>query len=357
MTQVSHDLSEQSIPELLICTRFGLRVRNPEWLEHRFTLLSSITAPSLLAQSDQRFHWIVLVDDGLPDDIRSRLEDLLRPFGQRGWLYQRKRHSPETLVQLAEDRVLSAQDRYLLTGRLDDDDAWATDMVGAVRVRAASWLAGDEPSPGLSFTFQDGLEWIMYDMLDVERMLSHQERLILASAIRRYSLPFIGTSVFVCSELSARATAMSGAHSRVAENLAARKGFATDVIKTEAPMWLCCRHKQAGSGIRKAQGPEAQLTLKDLAAQFGLDERKVQYYLDQADKYQYTIVKSPLTKKHDLIREWLRVTEQLQDPAVSAAERSDLQRRQDELAGEMTRLEENVLGDPGKIQPTAPNEF
>lgn len=334
-------------PDLIVCTRFGLRVRNREWLEHRLELMSAITAPSLLAQSDQNFHWVVLIDHGLPADIHERLEELLQPFAGRGWLRQRELHSSESIVQLAEDRFLSAKDNYLLTGRIDDDDAWSTIMVETVRKRAATWLATDTRAPGIGFTFQDGLEWIMYEMLDINRLLDKQERFVHRPAVREYSLPFIATSVFVCSELAVRGTAIGGAHSRVVEALNANKGFEVDVIESELPMWLCCRHKQAGSGIRKAQGAEVPLEPARLAAQFGLDEAKVRAYLDHADDYRYTLVKSPLGKKHKVLREWLQATKKLESLSTDGGrEREELERQREKLVKEMKRLEEHVLGDP-----------
>lgn len=340
------------MPELLVCTRFGLWVRNREWLQHRLALLSSITAPSLLAQSDQGFRWVVLVDPELPDDIGRRLQGLLRPFGGRAQLCRCRHRIPEILVGIAKDRMLPGQDRYLLTGRLDDDDAWSTRMVAAVRGRAAKWIAGRDRSPGLSFTFQDGLEWVMCEMVDVEKLLDHKERVVHAPAIRRYSQPFVGMSVFVCSELSAGGTAMAGSHSLVADQLRARKGFETDILDSESPMWLYCRHKQAGSGIQKAQGAEVQLTLEDLAARFGLDRGNVRDYLDHSDSYRYLMDKDSFTKRRRISRECLRLSRELEGPTVSAAERSDLERRRGQLGEQMARLEVEFLGDPEEIEAT-----
>ena len=206
-------------PSLLVCTRFGLRVRDRGWLVHRLALISAITAPSLLSQQDQCFHWVILIEDGLPQDIREDLERIIRPFGTRASLYRREHHSSETLVEMVEGQGLLGDSQYLLSGRIDDDDAWSTTMVGAVRRRVASWLEQPDRAPGISLTFQDGLEWVMYEMLDVERLIDHGERLVHTPAIRKYRMPFISMSVFVCSSLSDGITAMAGAHSRMAEQL------------------------------------------------------------------------------------------------------------------------------------------
>jgi Putative rhamnosyl transferase len=69
-------------PQMLIGTHFGIGIRDREWFEHRLSLFSSVTAPSLLAQEDQSFHWALFVDSALPADIRERLD--ARAAG-RGW--------------------------------------------------------------------------------------------------------------------------------------------------------------------------------------------------------------------------------------------------------------------------------
>jgi hypothetical protein len=191
----------------------------------------------------------------------------------------------------------------------------------------------------------------MYEMLDVDRLLDSGERLIHSPAIRGYRMPFIGMSVFVCSSLSDGMTAMAGAHSHVAERLSTTKGFATDIASTDSPMWLCCRHKQAGSGIRKANGAEVHLTLAALADQFGLDEQKAKGYLEHADEHQYTLVKKPVSRKRKLAAELFHLAQEIDDPATTAAQLPQLQRKRDELAAEMARLEVNVLGDPEAFPP------
>lgn len=334
-------------PDLIVCTRFGLRVRDRDWLQHRLDLIASITAPSLMAQDDQRFHWVVLVDDGLPADIRERLTDILAPFGSQAFLSKRPNHGPGSLIEVARDRLGLANDQVLLTGRLDDDDAWSVSMVGAVRRHTCSWLERSRRAPGLTFTFQDGLEWVMYEMVDVERLMESGERLVHPPSIRHYSLPFIGTSVFVCCPLSEGGTSMSGSHARVAQRLGASKGFETEILPTSQPMWLCCRHKQAGSTIRKARGEELQLSLRDLARDFGLDQAKVQRYLDDADNHQYTLLKTPLTKKAELVHEWLQIKKQIDDSTtLEASALQALEQRQEDLTSEMSRLEDGVLGNP-----------
>jgi Putative rhamnosyl transferase len=88
MTDSRDDLEKvrADMPPLLILTRFGLGVRDVAWLEHRATLVSSITAPSLFAQDDQSFRWVLLVDEDPPSDSpRSPIASLLSRLDTAGW--------------------------------------------------------------------------------------------------------------------------------------------------------------------------------------------------------------------------------------------------------------------------------
>lgn len=303
-----------------------------------------------MAQDDPHFHWVVVIDDGLPDDIRGELAGVLEPFGPRASLCMQPPGPGGKLVEVARDQLGLDDDQPLLTGRLDDDDAWSTAMVRAVRAHANSWLKRPDRGPGITFTFQDGLEWIMYEMLDIDILMATGERLTHPPAVRDYSLPFIGTSVFVCCPISMGATSMSGAHSRVASHLAKARGFSTEVLPSTRPMWLCCRHKQAGSGIRKAQGGEVGTNLVELASQFGLDEEGVEHYLDHAHEHEYTLLKAPLDKKGKINRDLRQVVQRINDPSSSADELEQLKRHKGHLVAEMTQLEYDVLGNPDSIQ-------
>jgi hypothetical protein len=127
-------------PRLLIGTRFGLGIRDPAWFEHRVALLSAVTAPSLMAQEDQGFEWAIFVDSGLPPEIRETIEGILAPFEGRAFLHsQQLGQSAASLLRLAEERDLIDPGGYMLTGRIDDDDAWDRQTVAMVRERVATW--------------------------------------------------------------------------------------------------------------------------------------------------------------------------------------------------------------------------
>lgn len=140
----------------VILTRFNLATPGKErqlrnrrgWLERRFDLFERYCLPSMAAQSKQNYHWIILFDERTPQAFRDRIEanrqvcaftphftDL---FPADGW--------PRTVREYVPERR-----GWLLTTRLDNDDALAVDHVA--RLHAAVSVA--PPRRG-AFNFTNG---------------------------------------------------------------------------------------------------------------------------------------------------------------------------------------------------------
>jgi hypothetical protein len=334
----------ESAPPLLIGTVLGVGVKDRAWLEHRLALTSAITAPSLMAQHDQNFLWAVFVDPDMPATARATLERILAPFEGRAFLEPGRGHMASRLLDLARERGATDAAGRALTGRIDDDDAWSRRVVGMARDRAGAWIGGRRQALGVGFTFERGLEWVMYDMVDVDLLQRKGEKVSREATVRPYTFPFLGTSVFVLSSAAASVSAMSAGHARMGEVLA-EKGFDVDVIGAERPMWLYCRHKQAESSIQKARSVGVEMTLADLAREFGIDEGRTARYLADAGSYGYAVVKRIKRFRQPLERELEQVKRQLDDPATADAQRAGLQRRSAELTAEVLQMSENVVGE------------
>lgn len=274
-------------PRLLIGTRFGLQIQDPDWFEHRIALFSAITAPSMMAQEDQNFHWVLLVDRDLPSKARSALEDTLAPFDGRAFLHTQHGLSSASLLALVEERGLIDRDGYILTGRIDDDDAWHKTTVGEVRRRVARWLDSKEDRRGFCMTFDDGLVWIMYDMTDVDQMRRQGVTVTHKAAMRPFTSSFTSMSGFVCSHAADKMTSYSSKHSGL-PGLLEDKGFAVEIVSTVEPMWLYTRHKQAaGSANKGSATAELNMGIDALSDRFGIDVACTHRYLTDADSYGY----------------------------------------------------------------------
>lgn len=122
-------------------TRFNLAtpgrenaIRNrPGWLEERFAMFEEICLPSIGAQTCTDFTWIIYFDKDTPPAFKDRIEKLRREvdfvpyytglFPQEGW-------------NTSIDDVIPKRTPLILTTRLDNDDALASDYVARAQETA-----------------------------------------------------------------------------------------------------------------------------------------------------------------------------------------------------------------------------
>ena len=139
-----------------ILTRFNLATPGQEstlrnrmgWLERRFDLFEQYCLPSMAAQTERNFRWIVLFDENTPQAFRDRIDADRRIcdfiphftglFPAEGWL------------QAVREHVIEPSE-WLLTTRLDNDDALSLDHV----MRLHTAVSGRPPRRG-AFNFTRG---------------------------------------------------------------------------------------------------------------------------------------------------------------------------------------------------------
>jgi Putative rhamnosyl transferase len=332
---------------MLIATRFGIGISDSAWFEHRLALMSAITAPSLLAQDDQEFEWGIFVGPDLPEDARQGLEEVIAPFNGRAFIDSND-HTPDNLLNLAVERHLLHSSDYVLTGRIDDDDAWARTTVQKVRTYTADWLNGQPSAPGFGLTFENGLVWVMYDMLDVERLQAVGDHAVRRASLRSYIYPWTSISEFVCSPLSIGMTPIKGSHAMVPEELAA-EGFEVHVIASDEPMWLYCRHKQTDSGIERATPhDELEISIHDLKRTFGIDDTRTKNYIGRAGRYGYATKKRLFDRRGELRNAFTDAEGKATNPATNEIEIASLTQKASRRREEWAKLGHNLIATPGQ---------
>lgn len=127
----------------MILTRFNIAspgreapIRNkPGWLERRFELFERFCLPSVAGQSSLAFDWLILFDIDTPVEFKQRVKDAqsIFPFHARFL-------PPVTLATIVEDlkAISPPRSERLLTTRLDNDDAIASDFVERIQKEAGS---------------------------------------------------------------------------------------------------------------------------------------------------------------------------------------------------------------------------
>jgi hypothetical protein len=121
----------------LILTRFNTSVAfapsgkrlEAEWLNRRLTLFDRYCLPSVRAQRNASFTWLVFFDAATPAWFRERLQSLRPVFTP---IYVEGHAADEVIKnKVAESSLVTAP--YLITTRLDNDDALASNHISSVQ--------------------------------------------------------------------------------------------------------------------------------------------------------------------------------------------------------------------------------
>lgn len=217
----------------------GNRTLSEDWLGSRFKLFERYCLPSLQAQTDQDFTWLLLFHGpGTPQRFRDRLVDLGRDLPQLKPLYFGEGVRANSL-RSAIMNDLPGNVTHIITTRIDNDDAFQRSMIARVK---AEFRGQDNEF----LNFPNGLQ------LDVERRL--------VSQIRKRSNPFMSRVERIIE--GNVATVFDGAHSS-----ASARGIVRDI--EAPPTWLQVIHK---GNISNQFRPQKLLGKVDLALEFGIAE-------------------------------------------------------------------------------------
>jgi len=121
------------------------------WMEHRLGLFEKYTIPSVKAQTCGDFQWLVVFDDGTPERFKERIERYPGPGCPMVSLYTAgafeafaERCEPSRVRAKAYiSERLHRDTEYLITSRVDNDDAIHSDYIRQVQM----CLSTTEPQP------------------------------------------------------------------------------------------------------------------------------------------------------------------------------------------------------------------
>ena len=120
-----------------ILTRFNLAIRGriglePEWLNHRFELFERFCYPSVVGQSNQNFKWLVFFDSRTPEVFKNKV----REYSQYQNFVPVYTDGYKEILSLYKKAILNHLEdgsEYLITTRLDNDDAIFKDFVKTIQ--------------------------------------------------------------------------------------------------------------------------------------------------------------------------------------------------------------------------------
>ena len=134
----------------------------PHTVELRLNLLETICLPSLRAQTNRDFTWVLLIDRALGQEARRRLRDMTRGM-DRVRFVEHRADAPQPLERLGwlGPSPAGAPD-YVLTTLNDDDDALPRRWVEVLQSHARGLAAQDRLPP---FMLAGGRRIVQWDMV------------------------------------------------------------------------------------------------------------------------------------------------------------------------------------------------
>jgi hypothetical protein len=127
--------------EQVLLTRFNVRYvddlnapsigTDPDWLARRFQLFERYCLPSVIAQSQQNFSWIIFFDDATPPEFAERARELSDLRARTHPVFCGA--LPIEKVRDAIKGVFTVEPDWLVTSRLDNDDALHVDFISTLQ--------------------------------------------------------------------------------------------------------------------------------------------------------------------------------------------------------------------------------
>lgn len=114
-------------------TKSGALTNTEAWLEQRFTLFETYCLPSVKNQNNQAFKWLIVFDINTPNPFKNRIEALSEAYSNMIVLYTESFQTLKTTVSEAIVTELTSEDKFIITTRLDNDDAIHKDFTKCIQ--------------------------------------------------------------------------------------------------------------------------------------------------------------------------------------------------------------------------------
>lgn len=134
-------------PKVFINTRFnmvmkggiqhtdksGRPTRTDEWLKGRFELFERVCLPSLMAQTDTDFHWLVFFSDRTPEPFLTRIAELQQRFPPFIPCFLPDHQQQERRFKMEVHARIEPTDEHIISARIDNDDAFHRTFIERLR--------------------------------------------------------------------------------------------------------------------------------------------------------------------------------------------------------------------------------
>ena len=114
-------------------TKSGALTHTDKWLEQRFTLFEKYCLPSVKNQSNQEFKWLIVFDIDTAKPFKNRIETLSETYSNMIVLYTESFQTLKATLFKAISVELTPSDNFIITTRLDNDDAIHRDFTNTIQ--------------------------------------------------------------------------------------------------------------------------------------------------------------------------------------------------------------------------------
>jgi len=228
---------------------------HPERMDLRFNHFESLTLPSIAAQKDPRFTFLIVTGPRMPKPFRDRLHDITSAVEQIK-IVEMEPVKHRYAMQAAIKEELGEDTEESLQFRLDDDDAVGLTFVRAIRRMARQAGNLRKAWANMVFEFSKGYE----ATLSAEGI-----------CLRDVQIPYLACGLAALFKPGAKKTIMNYGHHKLHETM-------PTLIDPETPMYIRAVHddndsKASDRKDRPQPATPAQLDL--LRARFNVDEAHV----------------------------------------------------------------------------------
>lgn len=144
----------------VLATRMGIGIYDQAWFDYRLALFTTITVPSMAAQTSQDFTWLIAVDRNMPTNARTTLDHAISNLTNTHIVeVEFKTDFRPTIAQWCTHQATTTGTRHVLTSRLDDDDALNTNAFERIHTETADFLRTSR-QPYAVFSLNIGTMWL-----------------------------------------------------------------------------------------------------------------------------------------------------------------------------------------------------
>jgi hypothetical protein len=309
----------------VIATRHGIGVFDEQWFAYRQLMLEHLTLASLDAQTRRDFLWVVAVDREMPPAARSRLEAFAadRPYLRIAETELKRDFVPDLVAFVRKEAKARGKD-WVLTTRMDDDDAIHRDHVGRLHRETHAYLAEGHGAPVVLVPGL-GCKWVPRE----------------AAGHRAYN-PSLGLSLL--EPAKGAATVYRRNHSTLTQMLVPQ-GVNVRHLDGQTMWWL---YTHTALSDQQRDGSERMSKVADHPHAFALDATTLAQFgvtADGARLLRRTPEPEPHETLHLLNRRGLDVEQEIHDLRAALRDNDDgrLRERIAKLHAERRRMHERLI--------------